>query len=170
MISLHWKTASETPGTRFEIQRSKVPENGFETIGWINGKGMTSRISEYYYEDKTAEPGILYYYRVLNTEPDGKSKPSEIRMAKLEIDNKINFAINPTLFQNAFTVQCEKSGNTTRQILVYDLMGKMVLSEELPGGISSKTIDAYSLASGMYIVNIVEDNHVVLTKKIQKEM
>ena len=57
------------------------------------------------------------------------------------------------------------NSNATLNINVYDVLGQRVLSQEI---MSNSTIDVSKLKSGVYLVNIVQDNRTVTKKLVIK--
>ena len=51
--------------------RSTDGEN-FKVIGWVNGNGNQTTITEYTYEDYSIEKGITYYYQLKQIDYDGQ--------------------------------------------------------------------------------------------------
>ena len=69
-VSLMWATATEINNDFFTIQRSHDGFN-FHDIGRVKGKGFSSRIARYTFEDAAPISGISYY-RLKQTDYDGK--------------------------------------------------------------------------------------------------
>jgi len=82
-ILLKWATSEETNNRGFAIERSL---NGadFEQIDWVNGAGTASRRTEYSYTDRFVQPGIVYYYRLRQTDFDNRTRLSDTRQAKID--------------------------------------------------------------------------------------
>lgn len=93
-IDLDWKTAIEHDFSGFELQRS-VDGHTFEKIHWIAGKGGAS--NEYGYDDRSALPGVGYYYRLKMIDTDGSFAYSGVRNAMLGREwDKPTVTPNPT--------------------------------------------------------------------------
>lgn len=69
-VSLMWATATETNNDFFTIQRSHDGLT-FHDIGRVKGRGFSSRIARYTFEDVAPVSGISYY-RLKQTDYDGK--------------------------------------------------------------------------------------------------
>src|SRR5205085_11684831 len=81
-ILLSWSTATESNNKGFVIERS-INGNDFERIAWEDGKINSSVVSNYAYPDNFVQPNTLYYYRLRQTDLDGRERLSEIRQAKI---------------------------------------------------------------------------------------
>ena len=69
-VSLMWATATETNNDFFTLQRSQDGLT-FHDIGRVKGRGFSSRIARYTFEDVAPINGISYY-RLKQTDYDGK--------------------------------------------------------------------------------------------------
>ncbi|WP_299119295.1 T9SS type A sorting domain-containing protein [uncultured Winogradskyella sp.] len=63
----------------------------------------------------------------------------------------------------------EGLNQSIKQIAIYDLLGKQVISSSLEDDASSTKLDVSTLTSGMYIVKLQGENGASFTKKIVKE-
>lgn len=166
-ILLTWKTASESAGTQFDIQRSTDPQSGFESIATVGGHGQPNRDAEYQYRDYNAMAGILYYYRILNTDPQGKNRPTEIRMAKLGMPEK-TISLYPTIFRESITLKGGAYDGFGRTLQLTDLNGRTLLTESLGPDEFSQTVNTGTLPAGWYIATVTEDGRIVFSQKISK--
>ena len=66
----------------FVIERSTNAIT-YEKIGWINGKGTITEESSYKHIDNFVQPEVVYYYRLRQTDLDGREKLSPVRQAKI---------------------------------------------------------------------------------------
>jgi hypothetical protein len=85
-IATHWKTSAEINNDYFTVERSQDGVN-FTPIGRVEGAGNSSIELNYMYLDKTYEFGINYY-RLKQTDFDGKNSYSEIVTVDVEQENK----------------------------------------------------------------------------------
>lgn len=69
-IKILWSTATETNCLGYVIQRSTNVEN-WSDIGFVDGEGNTSQISEYSFIDQSPTNGISYY-RLKQIDLDGQ--------------------------------------------------------------------------------------------------
>ena len=95
-IVLNWNTLAEYNNQGFDVERST---NGteFAAIGTIAGQGRGSNPGNYtyqYVDDKVAA-GITYYYRLRQTDIDGKVTYTAIRSARLAASRAFSIFPNP---------------------------------------------------------------------------
>ena len=82
-----------------------------------------------------------------------------------EFDTSSVFISNPV--KDELTI--EGLNQNIKQIAVYDLLGKQVISSNLGDDVSSTKLDVSTLTSGMYIVKLQGENGASVTKRIVKE-
>ncbi|KAA3633511.1 MAG: T9SS C-terminal target domain-containing protein [Bacteroidetes bacterium] len=159
-IILNWSTALEIDNAGFEIERKAETENEFKTIGWVEGKGNNSLETSYYdFEDKNVAPGIIYYYRLRQLDFDGKETYSEIRSATLQESGE-GFLIFPNPVTEMLNVHCLKDISENIPVSVTDIQGRVVLATEMQD--CQMSLDLSSLASGVYILKIANQQHRVI--------
>lgn len=109
--SLSWSTASELNCDFFLIERST---NGFDwqTLTKVTGKGTTSVRSEYYYNDFEFTKGIISYYRLTQTDFDGKNNTYDV-----------------------ISINSKKDDDGCDKYEYFDLLGSSVDFERVPSGI-----------------------------------
>ncbi len=162
-ILLSWKTASEINNKGFVIERS-TNGSDFEKIGWLDGKVNSSTTTSYSYTDNFVQPGILYYYRLRQTDLDGKETLSEIRQAKIKGQSMvISVSPNPaTDILKVFT-----GGYTgASQIRLLNAKGQVLQSwRNLNTSASPQLLDISRIPAGVYMLQ-VQTTQSVLAEKI----
>ena len=79
-VRLDWSTASEENNAYFTIERS-ADGTTFSPLSKIKGAGNSTSLVSYHYTDETPANGTSYY-RIRQTDFDGRSTVSEVRMIK----------------------------------------------------------------------------------------
>jgi len=159
---LVWSTATEKNNNYFTIERS---ENGidFMEVGNLKGAGNSYQIRNYSYLDNTIELEKTYYYRIRQTDYDGKSTVS-----------------NPMILQPCYGIKNYKPEvypNPTSEILKISysyppVNSKFTLKTSTGEKIMEGNLDKYeneielkSLENGFYILEI-ENNGIYYMRKI----
>ncbi len=155
-IHLDWATASEVDNSGFAVERST---NGveFEKIGWINGNGTTTAMIHYSMDDKTVESGVIYYYRLKQTDYDGHYAYSEIISATVLAPKGIAFEdLRPNPAANLVAVNVVTQDAQASKITVTDMLGRVVLSQDwqLNAGLNGSQLDISTLSAGSYSVEV----------------
>jgi choice-of-anchor B domain-containing protein len=159
-VTLNWITSSEKNNQGFEVQRKN--ESEYYTIGFVEGNGTTTEISDYSFTDKNLQSGI-YHYRLKQVDFDGSSSLSEEVM--VEIVNPASFVLNqnyPNPFNPSTNIKFSIPSSGFVNLSVYNLVGEKVgeiVNEILPEGEYNMIFDASNLSSGIYIAKLYAENY-----------
>ena len=149
-VELTWTTATEENNEFFTIERSQDGQN-WEEIATIPGAGNSNELLQYSFVDQNPLEGQTYYH-LKQTDFDGTSTYSEVRVVKLEDDmeNSIKIYPNPTLGQ----IQMDVAHVDINEIHVLNIIGQDVTTAVSisKNGEASFTIDLNRLPKGMYFI------------------
>ncbi len=165
-VVLDWQTATETNNDFFSIERSYNAKD-FEELGIVSGAGNSNTKQYYKYLDKSANLQNTIYYRLKQTDYDGKYTYSKIisvngQTSHWELinsyvnDKKLILTINSTFVDNS-------------SLEVMDVSGRIVLRKEInmQKGINTYRIDLNRYSNGLYFVRIVNNaNKTVANTKL----
>ena len=149
-IKINWQTASEINNDFFTVERST---NGIEwaEIFRISGVGNSSDLLNYSVIDEDPYWGVSYY-RLKQTDFDGKFEYSQIR--SINFEKLKNTSIE--LFPNPVNHQLTIVGNETelKNITIYNTIGQDVtkLTKQIIGDESKIVVDLSNLNTGSYII------------------
>ncbi|NJL75261.1 MAG: hypothetical protein HC892_09770 [Saprospiraceae bacterium] len=155
-IGLTWTTASELNNDRFEVERSEDAKS-FKQIGTVKGKGTTVETTDYSFEDRTAIPGVLYYYRLKQVDTDGTFDYSELRVAQLggsQNNHEIVLYPNPVGASHKLNVRIYTQ-NARAEFVVADMQNRVakVFKLDVPqNGWNIFELDIQDLPSGSYFL------------------
>lgn len=161
-VALAWRTASEQRNKGFGIERSADGQR-WNTIGFIQSKAPDGNSREelsYQSYDETPLDG-LNYYRLKQTDLDGKYTYSQIRQVRISKGSSIDIYPNPV---KTYLTIGGLAGNET--ISVYDATGRKV--KTIAAGDHALTIDCTAMAAGVYQVHIVSATGETVSRKIVK--
>jgi len=159
-VLIKWVTASETNNNYFTIEKS-YDGNVFIPISTVDGAGTTTQTTLYSLTDENAfDKGNILYYRLKQTDYDGKSSTSEVVAVQCS-QNVIDYFRVGT---SASEIIVYFSGNegTNYNISLFDNLGRIVSNNvlnltapniEFPINISSFPQGTYNLvvSSDSYI-------------------
>ncbi len=159
---MQWVTLSETNNKGFGIQRSA------DGIKWDNlffidtkaTKGNSNEKLAYTCTDKKPLAGINYY-RLQQTDRDGKYEYSATRQVYFDNGNKITLHPNPA--KDYVSIEGLDGGET---IKVYDATGRVV--KEIKTVDASATIRLDGLSEGLYQVAVIRVNGNIISRKMMK--
>jgi autotransporter-associated beta strand protein len=146
-VMLNWSTNMEQNTATFEIERSTGGET-FDKIGTIPAAGFSQTSRSYHFEDLAPVEGIAYY-RIKQTDRDGKFSHSEV----CKIEN--NMRIAPLIYPNPCHGIAEISGlgsqkNVSYQI--YNTAGMEVDNGKLNA--SNNKLNVKNLMPGVYSLKL----------------
>lgn len=163
LVTLNWETATETNNRGFEIQR-KTGNYDWQTIGFVSGKGTTTQMSNYSYNDNPV--GINNYakivYRLKQMDYDGKVNYSkEINVEFTGAPKTFALEQNyPNPFNPSTTIRFAVPSDSKVKVVVYNLTGEVVkelVNEVKSAGYHETTFNTnlgLSLSSGIYFYSI----------------
>ncbi len=150
-VLLEWTTATEEGNNYFTIERSFDGVN-WETLGKVEGAGTTSMSHSYSFEDKNPLSGISYY-RLKQTDFNGKSTYSSIKCINRPNDDVDNFIVYVNEESNSFIV--EGIEIAACPIEIHDILGHKITEISFYSLSTSKVaIDVTKIPAGTYIVTI----------------
>jgi len=152
---LNWTTASENQCKVFEIQRSSDAKQ-FTSIGSVNGQGVKLSPTDYSFTDEQPLNG-RNYYRLLQQDVNGQYQASGIKM--VDMGSK---AVDPivAIYPNPATdiIHIRMQLSSKAHIRMWNAAGNLVYHAETPTGMDTKLIPIQELASGVYLVQVEDDN------------
>ena len=160
-VKLFWSTASETNNDYFTIERSSDGRN-FEAIAEIFGNGTTTTFSNYSFTDKNPERG-LNYYRLKQTDFDGKFTYSDIKTVEFESIESV--LIYPTMVNNLVNIEIELPHEKDLKVVLRDLTGRIIKQFSITENKSELSLS--NLNPGSYFISIY-GNDLIRTQKIIK--
>ncbi|MFT3979563.1 MAG: zinc-dependent metalloprotease [Ferruginibacter sp.] len=164
-ILLNWSTATEINNKGFVIERS-TDGTRFESIGWVDGAINSSRTINYTYSDNFVQPDQLYYYRLRQTDLDGRETLSEIRSAKIKGDKALQLTISPNPAKGQLRV-FTAGGSVTSDISLLDAKGRLVRSwRKVNASAAPYLLDISNIADGVYMIKVASGDTIVTEKLV----
>jgi len=148
---ISFSTASETNNDYFTIERS-ADARSFDAIGEIKGAGNSRREISYTYTDEKPLKGINYY-RIKQTDYDGKFSYSEMR--SLRFAGVGTISLTPRTTEGRLDVRTELEDYT---LAVYNTAGQEV--KRFPAMSLDQSISIDELMSGIYFVRVSSGSEV----------
>ena len=142
----------------FEIHRKKVNTNEWTNIGFLNGNGTKTGLSNYTFEDKKLEQG-KYQYRLKQIDYNGNFEYFELNNdVEIGTPSKFNMSQNyPNPFNPVTKIDFQISENSTVSLKIFDLTGREVqtlANGNFNAGYHTVQFDGKNLSSGIYIYKI----------------
>jgi hypothetical protein len=160
-VQLQWQTTSEINSSYFLIERSSDGIN-FSTIGKVSAAGNSNSLKQYSFVDLS--PLRVNYYRLKETDLDGKYTYSKIVTAKMQDENALNVIQDPV--QDVLQLQINASSAQASHLTIFDLTGKRIKVFNSQNGVQN--IDVSLLAAGTYFIQLITADGVVYNKAFVK--
>jgi hypothetical protein len=150
-VTINWTTNYENSNRGFEIQRRYVNQTDFETVAFINSKGVNGNSStpnNYNFVDVNSSTAVSYY-RIRQVNNDGTAKYSLIR----QVDGsktKAQTMVYPNPAVNGNT-NLVFATNDSRNIQVTDMSGHVVKTWN---NYNYQELKISNLKSGVYFLQI----------------
>jgi len=157
-VKLNWETAVEIDNAYFSLERAGDGIN-WELAGIVQGAGNSNEMIRYTFEDADAGPGLLYY-RLRQTDFDGTSSVSEVRVVQPWVDQSA-FHIYPQPSIGYAILQSYLPQNPGDWIL-YDAIGKSY-------PINYEFVDGDTRQVRLYLNQLPPGHYFIRTKeKVQR--
>lgn len=153
-VIITWETASEVNNDYFEVQKTINPGLIWNTIATVNGNGTTS-LNHYYSSIDEEFRNELTYYRIQQTDFDGKKTWSKI--VTVEKSGEYDYLLFPNPASNNVTTSNVKD----TRILLFSLNGKLI--QEFYSHFNEYQFDVSILENGIYILELLKG------KELQRE-
>ncbi|MGQ9644867.1 MAG: T9SS type A sorting domain-containing protein, partial [Ignavibacterium sp.] len=167
-VYLSWQTASELNNSGFEIQKS-IDNIHWNSIGFVKGKGTTSEINNYCFQDGQ----IIFphnYYRLKQIDLGGSFKYSNTMEIRLPESNKFSLYQNfPNPFNSFTEINFEIPFQTEVKIILYDITGKeikTITNQKYEAGFHSIRTTADELSSGIYFYRMITGSGYTAVNKL----
>lgn len=187
-IKLLWTTASEINNAGFEIERREQGKgdrvqgtgtNGNDNygswgkVGFVKGKGTTSSISRYEFNDLKLNTG-KYNYRLKQIDYNGNYEYFVLNNeVEVGVPDKFNISQNyPNPFNPVTKIDFDLPFDSKVNISLYDITGREVrslINEQRTAGYHTIQFNASDLSSGIYFYRIITKSSAkdfVMTKKM----
>lgn len=159
-IKTHWATITEINNDVFTVEKSSDGIT-FEIIGKVKGAGNSEERIDYELIDPSPTLGISYY-RLKQTDFDGKSKYFPMKSVNLNDDDFI------TLYPNPSKQELRLNGNFSQEgivkLTITDLSGRNYIQKiEIQKGRNDIEIEDFKqLRKGYYFIKISDENDVLI--------
>ena len=175
-VVLKWITATEINSKEFELERSvdgsQLTVNRWETIAIVKAAGNSNTERKYTYTDLLPFAKLhasKLFYRLKQIDLDGKYQYSETREVDLQkIDlNNLQITMYPNPNDELLNIDFESSESKNVSILLFDAGGKNIAMEKynIVSGKQTFQINTSLLAPGVYLLQIMDDNHANVSKQ-----
>ena len=159
---LTWSTASERNSAYFELQASRDGNGGWQVLTTVVAAGNSGQSHSYAFVDQNlARYGAsLIYYRLRQVDLDGTAVYSPVRTLAPDALWSLSAYPNPFSTTLTATLTTPEAGPAT--LVLYDLMGRVVLRQQVAATAGSQLIDLQpiaDIATGQYVLRVQQGSH-----------
>lgn len=161
-VQLNWATASEQNNAGFTVERSAQGAD-WKAIGFIASKSAAAGSHEtttYSFLDKQPFAGENYY-RLKQTDLDGKSTYSSVKNIIFTVAQRIQLYPNPV--KDKLTIEGLSGGAVLK---IYDVTGRMIHQQQASSSVAVVSLQGYK--AGMYQVQVITAEGAVANHKVVK--
>jgi type IX secretion system substrate protein len=163
-VSLDWSTANEENNEYFSIEHSTNGRD-FIAIDQVEGALNSSETQYYNYQHKDAARG-MNYYRLRQVDTDGVFSFSPI--AAVTISSDVAVEVRPTLAKTSVLVLINEGLEKEATIEVYNVLGRLVISQVLERGATQTDVDINKLQKGHYFIKVVNGPKTQVSRFIKQ--
>ena len=166
VVNVEWKTASEENNEFFTIERTNDGVN-YQPIATIPGAGTTLKQSSYSYEDSNPPSGKIYY-RLSQTDYDGKSETFQHVVVDITSSNESSFQIFPNPLKGSL-LNIIISNAEEGSIEVINMKGDKIIAREVGDQELNFQLNlGDNLQPGFYYVNYKSASGVKVAKLVKQ--
>ena len=170
-VSITWATATETNNKGFSVER-KAKDGNWASIGFVQGKGNSTEVSNYTYTDREASKlnSNKVVYRLKQVDLDGTTTYTKEVEVEISLPNTLSLSQNyPNPFNPTTKITFELPTNGQVTLKVYNVSGVEVatlVNKNMESGRYDINFDATKLASGVYFYRLQFGNQVITRKMV----
>jgi hypothetical protein len=167
-VVVNWKTSLEYNNKGFQLQRSNNGKDWY-SLDFVKGAGESNTEKTYNYIDKTLAPG-LYYYRLVQTDRDGKTKNSAVVTATVGGKGHVSLYQNfPNPFRGTTTIRFDLPVAQKARLSVIDMNGrevKVLLDKMAEAGSHQVNLTSDGLSRQLYYIRLQTETEVQVKKLV----
>ncbi|MFC5283898.1 T9SS type A sorting domain-containing protein [Pedobacter alpinus] len=162
-ILINWATASEKNNKSFEVLKS-YDGKSFTSIATLNGAGNSDSEKTYSFVDENPYAGANYY-KLKQTDFDGKTAVSEIVSATAKIEE---VKLSAFASSSSVSININSPNQTIGTLSLFDMTGRKLDSQSisLTKGFNAANF-SQSVNNGIYFINLIADGKVTSLKFVK---
>jgi hypothetical protein len=163
VVDLSWTTLTEINNDFFTIERTLDGKN-YEVIAIVDGSGTINYVKDYGTVDESPYLNTISYYRLKQTDYDGKTTESALVAVSTKIIDDVVVLPNPVSDNAILNISSYQTQNII--IKMYDMTGKLLVNKyaSLQEGQNNISLNLQNLAKGIYMLTISNENHQIINR------
>jgi len=167
VVKLNWKTINEIDIDYFIIEKRSESESEYEEVDRVNANGGRA-ITAYELDDSNVEKGIIYSYRLIPVNLDGKFDGYYNANIFVPAD-ELTVRAYPNPVRDILNILITGSGNNEISVEILDNVGRRAIEKVTVDNINTNdkvSINLEDLPQGQYYVKVVSGNDVRIMKLV----
>ena len=153
-ISIAWTSATETNNAYYTLSRSEDNEH-FVEVARIAGAGTANTYLNYAYIDHSAISGKMYYYKLQQTDFDGKVEELQTITALCDAREEIlPLSIYPNPASERVYISLPTSSIAEVVVRIYTVSGTLAAEHHFAGNTQLLEVPLHTLPAGIYYLNL----------------
>lgn len=165
-IDVSWATAMEQNNAGFAVERSEDGRH-FVAIASVPGKVNSNSTSYYSINDAHVIPGVKYYYRIKQTDLDGRVRYSSTVHATVSGELFL-IQVNPNPVKETLNIIVKSSKKQQVQMLITDITGRIYQADRqfaVGAGTTKYSRNVAHYPAGTYLAKLITAQGGVTTVK-----
>lgn len=162
-VRLKWETLQESNVADYTVEYS-VNGRDYLPLGTVAAVGNSNSVQTYNFVHTMPDLAKNNYYRIRQTDLDGKSAYSEIRSAKFNNGQVVAVTATPNPVRDRLQLQVQAENI---RVVLTDLAGRTIQSLQTQPGYHE--LNMSQLAPGLYNLSVFSNNSLLETQKIVKQ-
>ena len=165
-VNLLWSTATEINNLKFDVMRS-IDGKSFVTIGTVAGNGNSNTILDYSYMDNAITAYPVIYYRLKQTDYNGKFTYTDIIKVKNNEEISASIKVYPNPYEGQFNWEFATVQGKKYTLKMYDMTGKLVYKENIENATMGTIKPNVALPHGIYMLSLNDETSVIQNIKLE---
>jgi len=153
--------------SHFNVERRFEAEGGFNNIGEVKAHGNSFNRHEYRTSDYDISRVGAYYYRLKQTDLDGTSSYSEVRLVRV-IGEGSEVMLYPNPTTDELNVQLFTSERSALTLEMFDELGQRIdeqyFKSEIEKGTTTIKLSTQSIPDGVFYLKVTIGGEVKLAR------
>jgi hypothetical protein len=155
-VRLVWSTVTEVNSEQFQVEGSHDGRQ-FEAVGSVPGKGNSNMLVEYSFDDVEFFKVGKNFYRLKQIDRNGHVELSSVVVVNVSDVKRTPVRLFPNPAKNEISLDVALLPVSNLQLIITEISGRQVLSRRLQGNRNPISVALPQLASGMYVVIIINE-------------
>jgi hypothetical protein len=170
-VQLKWSTATEIQNAGWEVERFIPATQAWQKIGFVEGKGNSAQLNNYFFTDVNTVRASFIQYRLRQLDKDGHHTYSPIITVKFsETTSFLSSFPNPA--KGLATAKFHLTQPGDMHLSIYDPTGRLlrvIAEEKLAAGYHSREINLSAMANGQYFLRLLLNGETYTSILVKSE-